>query len=56
MKTLREVKTSVKLENEPAPEEVVVMEHDEVRKQRVLLLGLICFYSSNFHTVLTRGT
>ena len=41
MKSPREVKVCVKLENEPAPEEVVIMEHDEVRKQRVLLLGLI---------------
>ena len=41
MKSPREVKTCVKLENEPAPEEVVIMEHDEVRKRRVLLLGLI---------------
>ena len=56
MKSLREVKTCVKLENEPAPEEIVIMEHDEVRKRRVLLLDLLCLYSSNFHTVSTRRT
>ena len=54
MKTLREVKT---LENEPAPEEIVIMEHDEVRKQRVLLLVvcLICFHSGGCYIVSTRG-
>ena len=57
MKTLREVKTCVKLENEPAPEEVVIMEHDEVRKRRVLLLVvcLICFHSGGCYIVSTRG-
>ena len=56
MKTLKEVKPCVKLENEPAPEEIVIMERDEVRKRRVLLLDLICLHSSSFHTVPTRGT